>query len=160
MFIIISLAVAAFGMWLGYLFYLKRPRLPDLWAQRLAALYRASYNKYWVDELYGRLVTRRTMDAARGVYKVDSKVIDGAVNGVAALTRRASSLTGMFDAKVVDGAVNGVAYFIRGIMSRLFRSAQTGVTANYAFVMVLGLVVAVVMFFYADIWTGIRQLFL
>ena len=35
------------------LFYVWRPALPDIWAQRLGPLYRASYNKYWVDELYG-----------------------------------------------------------------------------------------------------------
>ena len=150
LFIIISLAVAGLGMFLGYLFYIKNPRLPDVWARRLSALYRASYNKYWVDELYGLLVTRRTMDAARLVYKVDSEGIDGAVNGAAALTRNASNATGLFDRYVVDGLVNGVAYFIRGIMSRLLRAAQTGLTANYALVMVLGLVVAVVIFFFSD----------
>jgi len=74
------------------------------------------------------------LDAAVGVYTVDSKVVDGAVNGVAALTRRTSNATGLFDRYVVDGIVNGIAYFIRGIMSRVFRAAQTGLTANYALV--------------------------
>ncbi len=156
LFIIISLVAAGLGMGLGYLFYIKNPRLPDVWARRLSALYRASYNKYWVDELYGLLITRRTMDAARVIYKVDSEGIDGAVNGVAAGTRRLSSATGHFDKYVVDGVVNGVAYFIRGIMSRLLRSAQTGLTANYALVMVLGLVVAVLVFFYPDIMAAVR----
>jgi NADH-quinone oxidoreductase subunit L len=131
-----------------------------VWARRLSALYRASFNKYWIDELYGLVVTRRTMDAARAVYKVDSEVLDGAVNGAAALTRQASRATGAFDRYVVDGAVNGVAYFIRGIMSRLLRSAQTGLTPNYALVMVIGLVAAVVVFFYPDITAAFRQLFL
>jgi len=101
-----------------------------------------------VDELYGLLFTRRTMDAARGIYAVDSKVIDGAVNGSAWLTRRLSNYTGLFDFKIVDGAVNGVAYFIRGIMSRLLRAAQTGFAANYALVMVLGLVLAVTFYIF------------
>ncbi|HEX8070451.1 MAG TPA: NADH-quinone oxidoreductase subunit L [Pyrinomonadaceae bacterium] len=152
LFILLSIAVALVGMGLGYLFYIKNPRLPDAWARRLGALYRASYNKYWIDELYGLLVTRRTMDAARLVYKVDSEGLDGAVNGAAAATRAASRATGAFDRYVVDGAVNGVAYFIRGIMSRLLRTAQTGLTANYALVMVLGLVVAVIVYFAPDFW--------
>jgi NADH-quinone oxidoreductase subunit L len=145
-FIILSLVVAGFGIFLGWLFYIKNPRLPDVWAARLGGLYRASFNKYWVDELYGKLVTRRTMDLSRGVYAVDSKGIDGAVNGAAWLTRRLSNYTGLFDFKVVDGVVNGVAYFIRGVMSNLFRAAQTGFAANYALVMVLGLAVAVAVF--------------
>jgi NADH-quinone oxidoreductase subunit L len=145
-FIILSLVVAGFGMFLGWLFYIKNPRLPDIWAARLGGLYRASFNKYWVDELYAKLFTRRTMDLSRGVYFVDSKGIDGAVNGTAWLTRRLSNFTGLFDFKIVDGAVNAIAYFIRGLMSNLLRAAQTGFVANYALVMVLGLAIAVFVF--------------
>ena len=154
-FIIVSLLVAGFGIWLGFLFYVWRPHLPQVWAQRLAPLYRASFNKYWVDELYGMLFTRRTMDAARGVYATDSRVIDGAVNGVAWLTRQLSRFTGNIDRLVVDGAVNGVAGFIKLLMSPLLRAAQTGVTANYALVMILGLVVAVGIYFGGDIFSAI-----
>ena len=154
-FIIISIVVAAFGMFLGYLFYVKNTKLPDLWAARLRPLYRASFNKYWVDELYAKLFTRRTMDAARGVYAVDSRVIDGAVNGSAWLTRLLSRITGGFDKYVVDGLVNGVANFIGRLMSRVFRAAQTGLAANYALVMVLGLVLAVALFFGKDILSAV-----
>ncbi len=107
-----------------------------------------------MDELYGLLFTRRTMDAARGVYATDSRVIDGAVNGAAWLTRQLSRFTGNVDRLVVDGAVNGVAGFIKLLMSPLLRAAQTGVTANYALVMVLGLVAAVGLFFGAGIISG------
>jgi NADH-quinone oxidoreductase subunit L len=156
LFIIISLVAAGIGMGLGYLFYVKNPRLPEVWAVRLGALYRASYNKYRVDEFYGLFVTRRVMDLARGVYAADSKGIDGAVNGSAWLTRRISKYTGNFDRTVVDGAVNGIAGFIGRLMSPLLRAAQTGLTANYALVMVLGLVVAVVFFFSGDILGLVR----
>src|SRR5215204_5006902 len=156
-FIIVSLLVAGFGIWLGFLFYVWRPHLPQVWAQRLAPLYRASFNKYWVDELYGMLFTRRTMDAARGVYATDSRVIDGAVNGAAWLTRQLSRFTGNADRLVVDGAVNGVAGFIKLLMSPLLRAAQTGLTANYALVMILGLVAAVGIYFGPDILAGIRS---
>lgn len=158
-FIVISLVVAGLGMLLGFLFYVWRPHLPGVWAARLGGLYRASYNKYWVDELYGALVTRRTMDAARGVYQIDSKVVDGAVNGAASLTRQASTLTGDVDRLVVDGAVNGLAGFVKLLVSPLFRAAQTGLTANYALVMVLGLVATVALYFGKDIlsvFTGSR----
>lgn len=154
-FIIISLLAAGLGMFLGWLFYVKDTRLPDIWAARLAPLYRASFNKYWVDELYGAVFTRRTMDAARGVYEVDRDIVDGAVNGAASLTRGASRLVGNTDKYVVDGLVNSIAGFIKSLMSPLIRAAQTGLTANYALVMVLGLVVAVALFFGKDIWMAI-----
>ena len=156
-FIIVSLVVAGFGIWLGFLFYVWRPHLPGVWAQKLGPLYRASFNKYWVDELYGMLFTRRTMDAARGVYATDSRVIDGAVNGAAWLTRQLSRFTGNTDRFVVDGAVNGVAGFIKLLMSPLLRAAQTGVTANYALAMLLGLVAAVGLFFGPEIWDGLKS---
>ena len=158
-FIIVSLIVAGLGIGLGLLFYVKNPRLSDVWAARLAPLYRASYNKYWVDELYAALFTRRTMDAARGVYAVDSKVIDGAVNGSAWLTRKASLITGGIDKYVVDGLVNSIAGFVTRLMSPLIRATQTGFTQNYALVMVIGLIAAVALFFGGDIWTAVRSMF-
>jgi NADH:ubiquinone oxidoreductase subunit 5 (subunit L)/multisubunit Na+/H+ antiporter MnhA subunit len=158
-FIIISLLVAAFGIGLGVLFYVKNPRLPDVWAARLKPLYEASYNKFWVDELYGLAITRRVMDLSRAVYAIDSKVVDGLVNRSAWLTRLTSRVTGGTDQYVVDGLVNAVAVFIVRLMSPLFRAAQTGFTQNYALVMVLGLVAAVALFFGADILKALSGIF-
>ena len=158
-FIIISLLVAGLGIALGWLFYVKNPRLPDIWAARLRPLYQASYNKYWVDEFFGLTVTRRVMDAARGVFAFDSKVVDGGVNGSAWLTRLSSRITGGTDQYFVDGLVNAVAAFVMRLMSPLFRAAQTGLTQNYALVMVLGLVAAVAMFFGADILQAVKKVF-
>jgi NADH-quinone oxidoreductase subunit L len=156
LFVIISLIAAGIGMGLGYLFYLKDTRLPDIWAQRLRPLYTASYNKYWVDEFYGWAITRRTMDAARAVYAFDSRVVDGIVNGLASLARLFSRITGGIDKYLVDGLVNTIAAFIIRLMSPLFRAAQTGFTQNYALVMVLGLMLAVVWLFWPDIAARLR----
>jgi NADH-quinone oxidoreductase subunit L len=158
-FIVISLIAAGIGVGLGWLFYIKDPGLPSLWAKRLRPLYEASYNKYWVDEFYGLAITRRTMDLARGVFSFDSKFVDGIVNGLAWLTRQLSRLVGGFDKYFVDGIVNTIAGFIVRLMSPLFRAAQTGFTQNYALVMVLGLIVAVAVFFVGDIATALRQIF-
>jgi NADH-quinone oxidoreductase subunit L len=146
-FIIISLLVAGFGIGLGFLFYIKSPQLADVWASRLAPLYKASYNKYWIDEFYGWAVTRRTMDLARGVFAFDSQVVDGAVNGTAWLTRLTSTVTGLTDKYFVDGLVNTIANFVVQLMSPIVRAAQTGLTQNYALVMVIGLLIAVAFYF-------------
>jgi NADH:ubiquinone oxidoreductase subunit 5 (subunit L)/multisubunit Na+/H+ antiporter MnhA subunit len=159
LFIVISLLVAGIGVGLGFLFYVKDTRLPDIWAARLKPLYQASYNKYWVDEFFGWAVTRRVMDAARGVFAFDSKVIDGAVNGSAWLTRLSSRITGGTDQYFVDGLVNAIAAFVARLMSPLFRAAQTGFAQNYALVMVLGLVAAVALFFGADIARAVKSIF-
>jgi NADH-quinone oxidoreductase subunit L len=158
-FIIISLVAAGIGMLLGFLFYVWRPALPNIWAQRLRPLYEASYNKYWVDEFYGLAVTRRTMDAARAVFSFDSKIVDGIVNGLATVTRGFSRVVGGVDKYFVDGLVNTIAAFVVRLMSPLLRAAQTGFTQNYALVMVLGLMLAVAAFFARDIALALRNMF-
>ncbi|HVF22951.1 MAG TPA: NADH-quinone oxidoreductase subunit L [Pyrinomonadaceae bacterium] len=158
-FIIISLVAAGIGMLLGFLFYVWRPALPNIWAQRLRPLYQASYNKYWVDEFYGAAVTRRTMDAARAVFSFDSKIVDGVVNGLATVSRGFSRVVGGIDKYLVDGLVNTIAAFIVRLMSPLLRAAQTGFTQNYALVMVLGLMIAVAAFFARDIAMALRNMF-
>src|SRR5437016_3795950 len=145
-FILISLIVAGVGIGLGFLFYVKDTRLPDIWAARLGPLYRASYNRFWIDEFYGWAITRRTMDLARGVFAFDSKVVDGGVNGSAWLTRLSSKITGGTDKYLVDGLVNAIANFVVRLMSPIVRATQTGLTQNYALVMVIGLLVAVAVY--------------
>jgi len=134
-------------MLLAGLFYVWRPSLADVWAARLAPLYKASYHKYWIDEFYGMAITRRTMDLARGVFAFDSKVVDGGVNGTAWLTRFTSTATGLTDKYFVDGLVNTIANFVVSLMSPIVRAEQTGLTQNYALVMVIGLLLAVVLLF-------------
>ena len=158
-FIVISLIVAGIGMGLGFLFYIKDTRLPDIWAARLGPLYRASYNKYWIDEFYGWAFTRPTMDLARVVFGFDSKVVDGAVNGTAWLTRLSSRITGGTDKYFVDGLVNAIAGFVIRLMSPIVRAAQTGFTSNYALVMVIGLLVAVAVFFGKDVMLAVKSVF-
>ena len=145
-FIVISLFVAGVGIGLGLLFYVKSPGLADVWSARLGPLYRASYNKYWIDEFYGLVFTRRTMDLARGVFAFDSKVVDGAVNGSAWLTRLTSRFTGGTDKYLVDGLVNAISGFVVRLMSPIVRAVQTGFIQNYALVMVIGLLVAVALY--------------
>ena len=158
-FIIISLLVAGIGIGLGFLFYVKSPQLPGIWAQRLRPLYNASYNKFWVDEFYGLAITRRVMDSARGVYAFDSRLVDGIVNGLATLSRGFSRVVGAIDKYLVDGIVNTIAAFIKRLMSPLFRAAQTGFTQNYALAMVLGLMIAIALFFARDIATMLQKMF-
>ena len=86
------------------------------------------------------------MDLARGVFNFDSKVVDGGVNGSAWLTRLSSRVTGGTDKYFVDGLVNAIADFVVRLMSPLVRAAQTGLTQNYALVMVIGLLVAVALY--------------
>jgi len=66
---------------------------------------------------------------------LDTRVIDGLVDGSATVTRGIARLEGRFDAVVVDGIVNGLAeatYRVGGRMRRL----QTGNINAYLYVVV------------------------
>lgn len=83
--------------------------------ERLKGLYQVWTDKYYWDEFYDRVVVRTAIHriGRRTFAAFDTKVVDGAVNGLARLAQK------------VAGAV---------------RLTQTGIVQNYAFGLVLGVV--------------------
>jgi NADH-quinone oxidoreductase subunit L len=112
----LSLAVAAAGILLGLLFYVRRPDLPAGLAQRFPVLYRTVANKYYVDEIYSALIVRPLQSVSRGF------------------------LWRIVDVKVIDLAVNLVGILSR-IVSYVVRFVQTGYVQFYAAVVLIGVVV-------------------
>jgi NADH-quinone oxidoreductase subunit L len=109
---ILSLA----GIALAYVLYVGRPGLPDRLAQQWSSLYIGSLHKWYVDELYDAWFVRPTINAANDLWQwVDVRVIDAAVNGVAA-------------------TVN--------LWSRALRLIQSGEVQHYALAMALGAVIS------------------
>jgi NADH-quinone oxidoreductase subunit L len=103
------------GIAAAYYVYVLNPELPERLAQQWNGLYRASLNKWYVDEAYDRLFVRPTVAAASELWKrVDVNFIDGAVNGVG----RAIAWGGW-----------------------LLRLVQSGETQHYALAMAMGIVV-------------------
>jgi len=140
--LLMALAVGAglAGILGATLVYVRRGGVP---AGRLKARFRTAYRvvsgKYFVDEFYDRVVVGGILKLGRLASGFDLKVVDGLVNGTAALGRAVSRLSIFFDGKVVDGAVNGVGAVHRAAC-RLARQAQTGYVYNYALAMISGLV--------------------
>jgi NADH-quinone oxidoreductase subunit L len=118
MLIAISVVVAVLGVVLAFRVYGRRAEEPL--ARNAPALYETLVHKYWVDELYDRV-------AVRTVYQ---------------LSRR---LWTFWDTKVVDGAVNGVGRLFEGgwAVLRLF---QTGFVGTYALFFTLGVAVLLLHF--------------
>lgn len=84
-------------------------------ARRFGGLYDLWSDKYNVDEIYETLVINP-------IVKVSDRVL------------------AVFDIRIIDGFVNFIGGFVR-FFGGLFRYFQTGVTQNYAFALVLGVVV-------------------
>jgi NADH-quinone oxidoreductase subunit L len=119
---LLTLAVVSVGILLAYLCYSRGINLPE----RLSALagggfYRLLLNKYYIDELYDFLIVRPFTGISQMLAQVfDPKVIDGAVNGIAAVARGLSAIwRGMQTGNVqhylvgfVAGAVALLAYYL------------------------------------------------
>ncbi len=147
---LVSIAVAVFGIFLAWRFYKRDPlwSTPKRLATTFAPIHRLLENKYYVDELYNATVIAGTILFARALWLFDMYIVDGIVNGVRHLTvflfGHGSNL---FDKYVVDGAVNGVASGARG-GSMLFRRVQSGLVQNYALIMGGGIVLIAVVYLF------------
>ena len=88
----VSIGVAGLGWFLAYLFYSRRPQLPEYIAQGLGGLYTAVVNKYYVDELYGILFVKPVVEGSTTIlwHGIDEGVIDATVNNSADAARRLS----------------------------------------------------------------------
>ena len=88
----ISVAAAAFGLYLAWLLYWRHPQLPQQIAEGLGGAYRAVVNKYYVDELYGILFVKPLIDGSTRLlwHGVDQNVIDAALDNSAAGAREVS----------------------------------------------------------------------
>jgi NADH-quinone oxidoreductase subunit L len=112
------------AIWLFGLLRLRGPReqqVERLSGGRLAPLYRASYNRWWFDELNDLIFVRFGSLVARGLWWFDARIVDGAVNGIAAVTQRTGS----------------------GI-----RQIQTGRVQNYALGIAVGLLVIAITYLF------------
>ena len=82
---------------------------------------------------------RRIADAAEQV----GYVVDGIVNGSAALTRFVSWLNGLFDLYIIDGIVNAIANLTFWVGNK-FRRIQTGNINSYLYGILIAIALAVI----------------
>jgi len=135
----VSIAIALIGIYLAYLFYIKKPELPKKLAENFRSLYQLVLEKYRVDELYDFLFVNHIKWWCNAFIKVDNHVIDGAVNGSAWFTRLNSSISIWYDTYIVDGLVNLIGWTVK-INSFIFRRCMTGYIQNYALIIIFGVV--------------------
>lgn len=109
-----ALVIAVGGIVLAFRYYLRDPAGSEALAARYPTFYRILLRKYWVDELYDAAVIRPIVGSARAISEsFDTRMIDGSVNGVAALTMRAAGLlrrcqTGQVPAYILSILVGAV----------------------------------------------------
>jgi len=143
-----SVAIAFAGIALAWSFYKTHPEIPKRLAGSMAGLHRVLLNKYYVDELYGKVFVRGVaLGGGKALHAMDRYVVDGGdgelrpglgVNGVAWATRQVvAGSSNVFDRFVVDGLVNFTAAVFDNF-SYVFRSVQNGLVQSYALAMLIG----------------------
>ncbi len=122
----VSLIAALAGIAVAWMYYVRDTGAPSRIAGRVPILYKASYNKMYMDEVYAVVPIRATIDFSVWLWQV-------------------------VDARIIDGAVNGVAK-VWGWIGTGLRPIQTGKVQNYAMYVFGGMVVLVVVL--AWVWGG------
>jgi NADH:ubiquinone oxidoreductase subunit 5 (subunit L)/multisubunit Na+/H+ antiporter MnhA subunit len=136
----LSLAIALIGIGIAFGYYFRDLGPHGLTRRSGAA--RAGYHfldeKYSLDKIYINGIIRTIQyPIARAVYWFDQHIIDGAVNGVAFVSRKVAGFVyDVIDQKVVDGVVNG-AGFTAEESGSLLRYIQNGRVQWYAAVLFL-----------------------
>jgi len=143
----VSVSVASFGAFIAYLMYRREALSPEIFANLAGGfLYRLFDHNWYFDEIYQVIFVNGTLSLARLGSLFDQYIIDGIVDGSAALVRFAAWLNGLFDQYIIDGMVNAVANITFGIGNK-FRRVQTGNINSYLY----GILIAVVLLIIAKL---------
>jgi len=117
-----SLLIAAAGIGVAAFMYMKPSKTPDKVAGKLSRIYRLSYNKFYIDEIY--LWFTHT-------------IIFGIVAQAAS----------WFDRNIIDGFLNGMASFTN-MVSEKTKTLQSGQLQHYGIYMVSGVLALFLIFIY------------
>ena len=146
---ILSISVAALGIGLSVLMYLKKILSADVWSQRAGFLYNWSKNKYYFDENYNRLIYQPALRLANKVAWIDWDLYDKYfINGFGHLTEWLSRVVGKFDFEGIDqGLVDGTGRIVNHLGSA-FRKIQTGRIQNYLLYVTAGVIIMMIIQFF------------
>ncbi|MBK7972501.1 MAG: NADH-quinone oxidoreductase subunit L [Deltaproteobacteria bacterium] len=140
----VAVVVGLAGMGGAWVMFGWAPGVARALADRLPVLhgYLAGRYRSVFDDVYDRCIVRPLLAATRALATFDQKVVDGLVNGAAALIRLLSRSSGWFDGTLVDGFFQRCADLARAL-GRAMASVQNGRIQSY--LMTLGWALAVVL---------------
>lgn len=132
--LIVFLGIALSWVLSTRLFTKRDPRLVGLTqrVKVLGFGHRLLVNKYYLDDLYEKVIVHSIAHPiARGAYWFNQKVLDGILHGFANLTRKSSGwVYRNIDQRVVDGAVNNSATITKSAGSAA-QPTQSGKVSQY-----------------------------
>jgi NADH-quinone oxidoreductase subunit L len=136
----VSVAIALLGFSLAYFKYCKRSWEQEREVRQYGPMFNVLLNKWHIDELYDALFVNRAKDSGKALWRFDSNIVDGAVNGSAWSAVEGAMGSSWWDRWIVDGLVRLVGGFVK-TLSWPVRLIETGYVQNYALVMVFGVLI-------------------
>jgi NADH:ubiquinone oxidoreductase subunit 5 (subunit L)/multisubunit Na+/H+ antiporter MnhA subunit len=142
---ILSVLVAALGIFLSWSVYLKKRISADAWAEKLTPYYNLSLNKYFFDENYDKYLYQPLLRLAERISFIDWDLYDKYfINGFGRVTKWLSFLTGRTDYDGLDQTiVDGLGRSISKAGSSL-KEVQTGRLQNYMLFALFGVVIILI----------------
>jgi NADH-quinone oxidoreductase subunit L len=120
MIMLISTLVALAGIFFAWLLYFRPSGVPEALSRNVSWLYKALLNRWYFDELYDRVVVGGGKAIAYFLWRFDQKVVDGAVNGMAGLTRFGSGRLKRLQTGFVQGYALAIGVGLLGLVTYLF----------------------------------------
>jgi NADH-quinone oxidoreductase subunit L len=106
---VVSVAVALFGIFLAFNLYLRNPELPKKLSEKWAKAYKILWNKYYVDEIYGFIFVEGTKGFGRILWhNFDEAVIDRTVNWIGSLMKIMGAGLRLFQTGFVRDYIIGI----------------------------------------------------
>ncbi|MGV8880248.1 MAG: NADH-quinone oxidoreductase subunit L [Sphingobacteriaceae bacterium] len=133
---VIPAVVNIFSVVVIYVAYLKYLKNQIVWMSGRGFLFRLSYNQWYIDLFYDRVIVRAVLWKAYMMYFFDRVVIDGFVNSLAKAGRYIAVAADWFDRKIIDGLLDVLVFIVRSIgdFSRRF---QNGKVQHYLLTMLV-----------------------
>jgi NADH-quinone oxidoreductase subunit L len=133
-------------IYFAYMIYVKR----NTWSfPQKGLLFRISFNEWYIDSFYNRVIVRFVVWLSNALYWFDSKVIDGFVNLLEKIGIAIAGIAAWLDKHIVDGLLHLIADIVHGI-GGFARRFQGGKIQYYLFSMLL---VLITVFILKLIWT-------
>jgi len=118
---ILSVVVAASGIFVSYIYYVKSPDLPAKTVKAFRPIHKFFYHKWYFDELYDAIIIQPILMISKFLWKG-------------------------FDANFIDFIVNAFGW-VAQFLGRFLRIIQTGRIQTYLFTFVLGVILLLTIFY-------------
>ena len=142
---LLGTAAAVLGILSGYSLYRTRTER-DPMQVRLGPVWNVLEHRYYIDAFYMNFIIYPVRDnLSAAVYWVNQNVIDGAVNGAAALARGLSVVVMWIDRNIIDGFINGLGT-AAGTTGGVLKKLQSGNVQWYAAGLFVGVVALAIVF--------------